>query len=160
MLQRFSIIIGILLTNMYCFSQITNSTDSLLYSGGRLKEIYNGAEITMENPFFKPAYIGGRLSWINFLKSKIDNYIPLYNKATPGTYHVLVRFLIDSKGEVKDVVAESNCGYDMEAEIVKRIKESPTWKPAKTKNGENVGYVFRQMVTFYLKTTESKIVIR
>ena len=143
MLQIFSIMLFIFFLNICCFSQILNKTYSLLFSGERLKEIYNGAEIIIQNPFLKPKYMGGRLSWIDFLKSKIDNYVPLKNKAIPGTYNVLVRFLIDSKGEVKEVDAESNCGYEMEAEIVKKIKESPTWKPAKTKNGENVGYVFR-----------------
>ncbi|MBU3714413.1 MAG: energy transducer TonB, partial [Ferruginibacter sp.] len=92
-------------------------------------------------------YPGGESVWRKYLQNNLDASIPGGNGAPPGTYTVVVRFIVSKDGTVSDVVAETSHGYGMEQESVRAIKKSGKWTPA-VQNGRNVSAYKRQPVTW------------
>ncbi len=133
----------IIFTNSY--SQSSPIKDSVLKTVTNLQEeeedprIFNKAE---KNPEFP----GGEKGWAEFLKKQMDS-VSLINGAAPGTYKVIIRFVVSKNGTVRDIVAETKYGYNMEAQAVMIIKKSPKWIPAE-QNGHTVNFYLRQPITF------------
>ncbi len=92
-------------------------------------------------------YPGGESAWRRYLQGALDIEVPQSNGAPPGTYTVIVRFIVAKDGSLSDVVAETNHGYGLEAESVRAIKKSGKWKPG-IQNGRNVISQKRQPITW------------
>jgi periplasmic protein TonB len=92
---------------------------------------------------------GGASAWRNYLQNNLNANVPNKRKAPAGTYMVVVRFIVDKKGKISDVRAETNYGYGMEKEVVRVIKKGPNWTPA-MQNGKIVKAYRRQPVTFII----------
>jgi protein TonB len=75
---------------------------------------------------------------------------PVDNGAQPGTYQVVVRFIVSKDGSISDVVAETKHGYGMEEEAIRVIKKGPNWTPAQ-QNGRFVNAYRRQPITFQVQ---------
>ena len=69
-------------------------------------------------------------AWEGYLRRNIDTMVPVRNKAKKGVYTIVVKFITTKDGTVSDVVAVTNYGYGMEAEVMRVIKKSPSWMPA------------------------------
>lgn len=52
-------------------------------------------------------------NWANFLLENLDSKIPEVNGAQPGKYTVIVKFVIDPNGYVRDIKPLTNLGYGM-----------------------------------------------
>jgi periplasmic protein TonB len=94
-------------------------------------------------------YPGGDGAWRRYLGNNLDSEVPGNNSAPPGTYTVMVRFVVAKDGSVSDVVPESAHGYGMEQESVRAIKKSGKWTPA-IQNGRNVISYKRQPITWVI----------
>ncbi len=103
-------------------------------------EIFTKVEIEAEYP-------GGPGAWSKYLKSNLNPNTPVDNNAPPGTYTVIVRFIVSKDGTISNVEQETNLGYGMEKEALKAIKNGPKWKPAE-QNGNVVKAYRRQPITF------------
>lgn len=90
---------------------------------------------------------GGDNAWGNFLRQNLNPTVPVDNGAPVGTYMVVVRFIVNTDGSLSDINAETKHGYGMEEEVLKLIKSSPKWVPAK-RLGKNIKAYRRQPVTF------------
>ncbi len=75
--------------------------------------------------------------WKQYLMKNLNTNTPNNNKADLGTYEVIVRFIESKDGYPSDVIALTNYGYEMEAEVVRLIKKGPRWIPT-TQNGNVV----------------------
>ncbi len=95
-------------------------------------------------------YAGGESAWRRYLTNNLDSEVPGGNGAPPGTYTVIVRFIVAKDGSVSDVVAETNHGFGMEQESVRAIKKSGKWTPA-IQNGRNVTAYKRQPITWLVQ---------
>ncbi|MEP7141293.1 MAG: energy transducer TonB [Ferruginibacter sp.] len=93
---------------------------------------------------------GGQQAWIRYLQKNLNANAPVENGAPPGTYQVIVKFIVSKDGSISDVNAESKHGYGMEDEAVKIIKRGPKWTPA-LQNGRNVNAYRRQPITFIVE---------
>lgn len=93
---------------------------------------------------------GGQQAWIRYLTKNLNANAPVDNSAPPGTYQVIVKFIVSKDGSISDVNAETKHGYGMEDEAVKIIKRGPKWTPA-LQNGRNVNAYRRQPVTFIVE---------
>lgn len=102
--------------------------------------IFTKVEIEAEFP-------GGLKAWANFLNDNLKSNVPVKRKAPVGQYTVIIKFIVDKSGEVRDVVAETSYGYGMEQEVIRVIKKSPNWKPA-IQDGRKVNAYRRQPITF------------
>jgi protein TonB len=95
-------------------------------------------------------YPGGNNAWRRYLSNNLDGSIPGNEGAPPGTYTVIVRFIVAKDGSISDVQAETDHGYGMEQESVRVIKRSGRWTPA-IQNGRNVISYKRQPITWVVQ---------
>ncbi len=93
---------------------------------------------------------GGQQAWVRYLQKNLNANAPVDNGASPGTYQVIVKFIVSKDGSISDVQAETKHGYGMEDEAVKIIKRGPKWTPA-LQNGRNVNAYRRQPITFVVE---------
>lgn len=89
-------------------------------------------------------------NWRSFVERNLDPQLPADNQAPPGTYTVMVQFVVDVAGNVTDVKPLTKHGYGMEGEAVKAIKRSGKWKPA-VQNGREVKAYKKQPITFVVQ---------
>lgn len=115
---------------------------------------FNDAEIHLSAVKKQPQFLGGKKAWDDFLRSNINIKIPFSNKAQAGTYKVMIRFIVGSDGKLRGIGADSNCGYGMEAEVIRCINKSNNWMPAETNSGKKVSFTLRTGVTFVVKQNE------
>jgi len=93
---------------------------------------------------------GGEKAWRRHLNQHLDPNVPVNQKAPPGTYKVLVQFIVEKDGSITDVVAVTSYGYGMEKEAIRVIKKGPKWIPA-VQYGRNVKAYRIQPLTFFLE---------
>jgi hypothetical protein len=94
---------------------------------------------------------GGRAGWIKFISQTLNPSVGIDNGAKNGRYNVVIRFTVMSDGTLKDFRPETKYGYGFEEEVVRVLKLSPKWVPAK-KNGVSVNSVTRQNQTFIISS--------
>lgn len=97
---------------------------------------------------------GGAKAWAKFLKANLNANIPYLNKAKPGVYTVIIRFIVNKVGEISEIQAVSNNGFGMEEEVLRVIKLSPKWKPGTMANGDAVSYIKQQPFVFEVNENE------
>ena len=90
---------------------------------------------------------GGHQAWVRYLQKNLNANAPVDNGAAPGTYQVIVKFIVSNDGGISEVTAETKYGFGMEDEAVKIIKRGPKWEPA-LQNGRNVNAYRHQPITF------------
>lgn len=93
---------------------------------------------------------GGNPAWKKFLSENINPDVPVKNGAQRGTYVAIVRFIIESNGELSQIKPITSHGFGMEEEVVRVIKKSPKWKPA-FQNGHFVKAYRKQPITFIVE---------
>ena len=96
------------------------------------------------------SFIGGTSAWTRFLMNNLEQNLPGDNGAAPGSYTVVVRFIVSKDGSVSDVQAETNHGFGMEQEAIRVIRKSGKWTPA-IQNGRNVTAYKRQPITWIVQ---------
>jgi hypothetical protein len=137
------------------------------YSNGKLKAkyIYNsqsqsekllalsesGDEIKNVKYSEEASFSGGESAWRRYLQQNLDPLTPVKNGAKEGIYQVVVRFIVQKDGTIRDIKAETNHGYGMEDEVLRLLKKSPKWKPA-IFLGESIEAYRRQPVTFVVQS--------
>ncbi len=117
----------------------------------------NNAEIQLPSVEKRPEFPGGKKAWQDFLRQNINISVPFSNKALPGNYTVMIRFIVGNNGKLTEIGADSNCGYGMESEVIRCIQNSADWIPAETTSGKKVRFILRQQVNF--QVTKNDIVI-
>lgn len=153
-----SIIILLVLTNVatpaalqaQSFTVSNDSSEKTIDIAGQ----FNNASVHFAAVKKLPDFSGGKKAWQNFLRANINITIPIANKAIPGSYQVLIQFIVGSDGKLTSIGADSNCGYGMESEVIRCIKKSSAWIPAETSSGKKVSFTFRQAVIFTVKQND------
>ena len=103
-------------------------------------KVFTKVEIEAEYP-------GGQGAWGNYLRKNLNAQVASDGGAAPGSYTVIVRFIVAKDGTISEVTPETSVGYGMEAEAVRAIKKGPKWTPAQ-QNGNVVKAYRRQPITF------------
>lgn len=85
--------------------------------------------------------------WKKFLERNLDPDVPVRNRASAGTYTVIVQFVVDKEGRITDIKPLTKFGFGMEEEVIRILRKSPKWVPA-IQFGRNVKAYRRQPVTF------------
>lgn len=109
----------------------------------------NTDSITFDKVEMEASFPGGQAGWSKYLSENLRADIPVKKKAKPGTYLVIVRFIVAKDGSISDVSAETNHGHGMEKEVIRVIKKGPKWIPA-IQNGKPVNAYRKQPVTFVI----------
>jgi protein TonB len=105
---------------MFCFA----------FAGFSQKAGNDFANAVYEDVEFEASFPGGQPAWAKYLQDSLNAYVPVDNKAPYGTYRVEVKFIVSRDGSVSDVTALTHCGYGMEREVIRVIKNGPKWLPA------------------------------
>ena len=92
-------------------------------------------------------FSGEETGWRKFLERNLDPNVPIRNRASEGTYTVVVQFIVDKEGHLTDIKPLTKFGFGMEEEVVRILKKSPPWIPA-IQFGRNVKAYRKQPVTF------------
>ncbi|MBK7097769.1 MAG: TonB family protein [Sphingobacteriales bacterium] len=96
------------------------------------------------------SYPGGPGAWRTFLERNLRADVATDNGASPGTYTVIVQFVVDKEGNVSDIKPLTSVGFGMEQEAVRVLKKSGRWKPA-IQNGREVKAYRKQPITFQIQ---------
>ncbi|MFN2457759.1 MAG: energy transducer TonB [Chitinophagaceae bacterium] len=99
------------------------------------------------------SFQGGAGAWKKYLERNLNASAPVENGANPGSYTVMVQFIVSKDGTISDVKSLTSHGYGMEEEAVRVIKRGPKWIPA-IQNGRNVNAYRKQPVTFVVSEGE------
>ena len=106
-----------------------------------------GSNIVFDKVEEPPHFPGGDSAWRRYLTTNINAMTPLDSGAAPGTYKVLIQFIVDENGTVSSLKPITSFGYGMENEALQVIKRGPNWVPA-MQNGKIVRAYVQQPVTF------------
>ncbi|MES1225425.1 MAG: energy transducer TonB, partial [Bacteroidota bacterium] len=120
----------------------------------KIEETTPANDKVFEKVEVEPDFPGGNNAWLTYLQKNLNANTPVDNKAPEGSYTVWVKFLVSKDGEISDVRTLTNHGFGMEQEVVKLIKNGPSWSPA-MQNGHKVNAYKKQPVTFVVQ--EEKI---
>ena len=135
-----------ILFNSSAISAQTDSTKSASYTDSAERKVYEKVEIEASFP-------GGDQSWRNFLERTIKAATPVENGARPGTYTVVILFVVDKDGNLSNMKALTHHGYGMEQEVLRVLLKSPKWTPA-IQDGRQVKAYRKQPVTFQVTSEE------
>jgi protein TonB len=94
--------------------------------------------------------VGGKDAWHNFVVHHIEATTPVDNGAKPGTYTVVVSFLVDTTGNISDVRLEQDPGYGTGADVMHAFTHPPKWTPA-TVDGKPVIYRHKKEVVYQVE---------
>ena len=87
------------------------------------------------------------LAWRNFIIRHLNPDVPVRKLAPLGQYTVVVQFVVDTTGAVTQIEPLTHFGYGMEEEVIRMLKASPQWIPAR-QFGRKVKAYRRQPITF------------
>ncbi len=88
-------------------------------------------------------------NWRSFLEHNINGQVAVDNGAPPGTFTVIVQFVVDENGNVSDLTPLTHHGYGMEEEAIRVLDLSGKWTPA-VQDGESVKAYRKQPLTFQI----------
>ena len=95
------------------------------------------------------SFPGGRKAWIKFVSENLDAGVGVENGAKKGTYNVKIKFTVTKDGSLKDFVPVTKYKHGFEEEVIRVLKLSPRWIPAK-KDGMFVNSIAEQIQTFVI----------
>jgi hypothetical protein len=113
------------------------------------------ASVELEKPEVKvfdkvekeASFPDGVTAWRKFLERNVNPEVPANNYAPPGTYTVIVQFIVDKNGTISEIKPLTKHGFGMEEEVLRVIKMGPNWLPA-TIDGKPVKAYRKQPLTF------------
>ena len=115
--------------------------------GTTIKPVNDTDNIVFEKVQIEASYPGGEKAWRNFLTTNLDPNVPVKNGCKPGTYTVIVQFIVGKDSSITDVRALTNHGFGIEEEAMRIIKKGARWIPAR-QNGYLVNAYRKQPITF------------
>lgn len=93
------------------------------------KEVEDQLPCFTDFPSQLPQYVGGEPARLKFLKNEIKYPQDARIRKIEGT--VFVRFIVDRKGNIKEVEAINNLGGGLAQEAIRVVKLMPAWIPGK-----------------------------
>lgn len=96
-----------------------------------------------------PSFPSGEREWRRYLERNLDASVPSKNGCKSGSFTVLVQFIVDKDGSIREVKALTKNGYGMESEVVQIIRSGPKWTPG-MQNGKIVKAFKLQPITFVI----------
>jgi protein TonB len=93
------------------------------------------------------SFPGGQPAWFRYIEKRLNPSVGVDNGARTGTYNVRIKFTVTKDGVLKDFVPVTKYRHGFEGEVIRVLKLSPGWIPAK-KNGVNVNSIAEQLLVF------------
>jgi len=93
------------------------------------------------------AFPGGTEAWKKHLLQHLNSNITAADKWKPGTYKIVVEFIVNSNGSIRDVITKNYPESKTALHCIDLIKKGPNWIPAK-QNEHLVASYKKQPITF------------
>jgi hypothetical protein len=93
---------------------------------------------------------GGRPAWVKFITKNLNPLVGVDNGASEGKYDVIISFTVTRDGTLKDFKPQTKYKHGFEEEVIRVLKLSPKWIPAK-KNGIYVNSITSQNQLFIIE---------
>jgi len=93
------------------------------------------------------AFPGGTEAWKKHLLQHLNSNITAADKWKPGTYKIVVEFIVNSNGSIRDVNTKNYPESKTALHCIELIKNGPNWIPAK-QNEHLVASYKKQPITF------------
>lgn len=121
-------------------------------------QVLNTPTPTSQSPAFtlvevEPQFPGGVPEWRNFLQKNLNASVPVNKGAPAGSFTVIVQLLVERDGSLSEIKPLTTHGFGMEEEVLRTMKLSPKWMPAK-QNGHVVRAYKKQPITFVISVAE------
>jgi len=142
-----SILIGILF-GYVIEAQISDSTNTRQISLTDSTDVNDTAIYTSVDTV--ASFPGGKAAWNNYAGKNLDATVGLINGAKFGKYNVIIKFVVMKDGTLKDFQPVTKCGHGFEEEVIRVLKLSPRWQPAK-KNNLKVNSLVKQSQMFSIE---------
>lgn len=128
---------------------------SFVANRGKWTEYKKDGAIASEDSVFTreeedARFPGGNNGWMRFLQKNLDGGVMIRNGATGGQGTVIVQFVVEKDGTLSNMKALTDIGYGTEKEVLRILRQSPKWIPAK-RYGRVVKAYRKQPVTFQVK---------
>ncbi len=115
----------------------------------------SGTAVDFQQVDVEASFKGGPDGWRQFLEKNLNAEVPARRGAPAGQYTVVVQFIVDQEGKVSDIKALTRHGYGMEQELIRIIRQSPTWEPARV--GDRFVKAYRkQPITFVVEEIKKR----
>lgn len=119
----------------------------------------NAPPATSQSPAFtlvevEPQFPGGVPEWRNFLQKNLNASVPVDKGAPAGSFTVMVQLLVEKDGTLSEIKPLTTHGFGMEEEVVRTLKLSPKWVPAR-QNGHLVRAYKKQPITFVISADDT-----
>lgn len=90
----------------------------------RPKRIYVKVEI-------KSPFPGGDSAWVQSIEKNINQSIGVGKRIKKGKYIASVKFIVSKDGSLSDIACESDPGFGMCEEVIRVLKKTKKWTPAR-----------------------------
>ena len=147
-MKRFFLVIIIITISHFSYSQNNVAIDSNQIKTDSLQKKEDEATLYTKADKM-PEFPQGKYVWGQFIRNNLRVSVPISNLAPEGTYHVIIKFIVYKDGNLGDFFATTKCGYGMEKEAIRVLKESPKWNPA-LQNGHPVNCVAKEDFIFVI----------
>jgi TonB family protein len=99
------------------------------YAQDTIKNVEAGVRVDKIEPIYDiaPEFPGGMEALYKFISQKIIYPIDAVEAETQG--RVLVRFVVDKEGNVKDAKIQKGVSQSIDQEALRVVKSMPKWKP-------------------------------
>ncbi len=129
----------------------TPVTEPLVVAGYPLPKentIFDKVETEAEFP-------GGQAAWQKYLGKNLDASLPVKEGWKPGTYRVIVQFVVKADGSLSDIKAVNYSESKTAAACISLIAKGPKWLPA-VQNGRPVTSYRNQPIIFVVEDGDTK----
>jgi len=129
------------------YNEQGDTTAYQVYKNGDLLKEWSRDDSTRVVEFNeeRASFPGGSEAWINYLSDNIRYPKALKKQKISG--QMVVEVHLDPTGTVKDVEIIKSLHFLLDEEVIRVIKRSPKWNPAK-QNGNTVPFTFKQPINF------------
>ena len=90
---------------------------------------------------------GGADAWQKYLQRNLDASIPIQEGWKPGTYKIILKFVVKKDGSLADITTTNYKKSKTATHCIDIIKKGPKWSPA-MQNGKAVNAYKMQPITF------------
>ncbi|MBS1655100.1 MAG: hypothetical protein JSU05_09665 [Bacteroidetes bacterium] len=127
---------------------ISQTNDTVSAPGQNNSAAINDTTVytTVDTPASFP---GGRTAWNKFVEQNLNAAVGIDNGAKKGTYNVVIKFTVTKEGTLKDFEPVTHYKHGFEEEVIRVLKLSSPWIPAK-KNGVIVNSRTQQKQVFII----------
>lgn len=128
--------------------KITFTADTISFNKKTNK--FTTGEVVFNKSEKEAEFPGGKEAWTTYLRKNLNANIPVDEGWAAGTFKVMVKFIVDKDGSLREITTENYKGTKTAQACIELIKNGPKWIPAMQK-GIAVNSYKKQPITFVVQ---------